>query len=232
VKLTDPIISQLETKLGIPAGFFENLLNEDDWSFIIKLDALIEASLTHQLVEVLSTSISEFSSEFYDREKIEKFVSWLDLSNPRTSKLTLAVGMGLMLDNHPKFVRLLAEIRNNLVHDIRNTNFNLGNYVSLLRGEKRDNFFNTLRIDSKNKIIRDKFDKEIDYDEFILRYPKLSIWFTASDLLSEIAYCVNTFQLEKENHSLTRQINQESRKILDMVLSLVEYRINNEDSKR
>jgi len=45
-------IPKLEEDLSIQNGFFNNLLKEDDWSFIIKIHALFESSLyifTHKL---------------------------------------------------------------------------------------------------------------------------------------------------------------------------------------
>ena len=44
------VVSSVQ-KLGLPEGFYNNLLNEDDWSFVIKLSALFEAAATHVLTE-------------------------------------------------------------------------------------------------------------------------------------------------------------------------------------
>jgi len=41
-----PALEELETRLCLPMGFCEGLRREDDWSFIIKLHALLEAALT------------------------------------------------------------------------------------------------------------------------------------------------------------------------------------------
>ena len=49
----DQSISKFETDLNISPGFYKNLLHEDDWSFIIKLSALLETSSTDVLTKVL-----------------------------------------------------------------------------------------------------------------------------------------------------------------------------------
>ncbi len=43
-------LSALEIDLHLPSGFVMRLLDEDDWSFVIKLHALFEAALTCALV--------------------------------------------------------------------------------------------------------------------------------------------------------------------------------------
>jgi hypothetical protein len=35
-------VKAFERRLGLPVGFYERLLQEDDWSFVIKLNALFE----------------------------------------------------------------------------------------------------------------------------------------------------------------------------------------------
>jgi hypothetical protein len=41
------------TRLGVPPGFYDRLLHEDDWSFVIKLNALVEAACTDALAASL-----------------------------------------------------------------------------------------------------------------------------------------------------------------------------------
>ena len=45
------LLATLERRVGIPQGFVHSLLSEDDdWSLVIKLAVLVEASVTHALV--------------------------------------------------------------------------------------------------------------------------------------------------------------------------------------
>ena len=44
-----PRLDELESNIGVEQGFFDRLLHEDDWSFVIKLHAVFEAVVTHLL---------------------------------------------------------------------------------------------------------------------------------------------------------------------------------------
>lgn len=46
-------VEELVKELGLPEGFYAELLGEDDWSFIIKLHALMEAAVTGLIVAAL-----------------------------------------------------------------------------------------------------------------------------------------------------------------------------------
>jgi len=56
-------------EIGLSADFFDALLKEDSWSFVIKTHALLEASLTYLLVK--ETNLP----------KLEKIFSNLELGN-------------------------------------------------------------------------------------------------------------------------------------------------------
>jgi hypothetical protein len=74
-------INELEIDLGVDVGFFESLLNEDDWSFVIKLHALLEAATGHLLVE------------HFDDKRLEEVIAHLEMSNQRTGKIALLKSM-------------------------------------------------------------------------------------------------------------------------------------------
>jgi hypothetical protein len=44
-----PDVEQFEQRLELPKGFYTDLLREDDWSFVIKLSAFLEAACTTSL---------------------------------------------------------------------------------------------------------------------------------------------------------------------------------------
>jgi len=56
----------------LPDDFYNNLLKEDDWSFVIKLHSLIEASVTHLLTETLDIALKDYVTDFINKENIEK----------------------------------------------------------------------------------------------------------------------------------------------------------------
>ena len=47
-------LANIESRLGIPAGFIQSLFSESsDWEFIVKLSVLIEAAVTRSIVTKL-----------------------------------------------------------------------------------------------------------------------------------------------------------------------------------
>lgn len=48
-------VAQFEHCLGLPNGFYGQLLKEEDWSFVVKLSALFEAACAHILMKRLHT---------------------------------------------------------------------------------------------------------------------------------------------------------------------------------
>jgi hypothetical protein len=112
------IARQLEVELSLSSGFLEALKDEDDWSFVIKAHALIEAAVTHALV--VRTGL-ENSAEFF---------SYLELSASETGKLALAKSIDLLDEDERRFVRALSELRNKFVHDVKNVQMTLMKYIA------------------------------------------------------------------------------------------------------
>ena len=110
-------IDELERKLGVSPGFVEALEKEDDWSFVIKLHALFESVCTHLLVH------------HFRESSIHDIVSHLELSNKRTGKAAFLKALGLLGDDERRYISSLSELRNNLVHDVRQSTFRLAEMV-------------------------------------------------------------------------------------------------------
>jgi integrase len=67
-------VRQLQKEIGISEGFLEALASEgDDWSFVIKLSALMEGALTHLLTETIG------------RQELRDAFAHLDLGKPITT---------------------------------------------------------------------------------------------------------------------------------------------------
>ena len=74
----DEGILDLESKMGVRNGFFETLRDAgDDWSFVIKLHALIEAACTHLLLYHLEEPV------------LSEAISRLDLSSRPVGKVAM-----------------------------------------------------------------------------------------------------------------------------------------------
>jgi hypothetical protein len=74
-------IAAFEERLGLPKKFYVRLLEENDWSFVIKLNALFEAVCSHALSARLNAPelIDQFARlELADRDRGKiKFLSSL-----------------------------------------------------------------------------------------------------------------------------------------------------------
>lgn len=116
-------IFQLARDLGLPDTFLSDLLKEDDWSFIIKLHALLEAVLTHLLTHT------------FGKPELNDIFSKLQFRGP-TGKLEYIRALNLLNKNEIEFIDELTTIRNNLVHKIENVNFDLKKNINRYSKDK------------------------------------------------------------------------------------------------
>lgn len=205
------VINILEQKIGVSTGFFNTLLKEDDWTFIVKLHALIEASITHLLSETISISMSDYSKDI-NKQSLTKVLSWTELSNKRTGKTAIAHSLGLILDYQREFIYYLSDLRNILVHDVKNASFKLNDYVTGLETQRRKNFilaFNSRAV--SDMAISNLLKRSITKDKFTIENPKFAIWLTSLISLEEIHYCIEAFS----NHLELNKLLQEKSKMLD-----------------
>lgn len=177
-------VAAIERRLGLPTGFYQSLLAESDWAFVIKLHALFEAVATHTLVIKLG------------HDSLEESLSRIELSDSRYGKAKLLRDLGAITGEQAGFIRFLSEIRNKLVHRIENVGFLFEAHVADLDSNQRARFVQWAGLGVRDEIqLR---DKTVAKRDFVLQNPKLSIWMTAS----EVVACL---RLEEEFADLERQ---------------------------
>lgn len=101
-------VGRLEGDCGLPEGFCVKLVQEDDWSFVIKMHSLLESAVSRLLTTALG------------RSELEDIFSALDTSNTKTGKIAFTSALGLLPKQHLDFIRSLSELRNRLVHRVKN----------------------------------------------------------------------------------------------------------------
>jgi len=187
----DKGIIDLEQNIGVSPGFFETLVSEDDWSFIIKLHALFEAACTHLLL-------------FHFKEPgIASVISRLELSDKTKGKLALLKGAELLGTDDRAFIAKLSELRNSLVHDITNSKYSLKGLVNSFTENQLTKFARTFspfeaRVldiqEGKGLITKEKGTLNLpqNYDINTLKNrakanPKEYIWYGAQAVLVSIA---------------------------------------------
>src|SRR5438034_5208482 len=115
-KLFAETVRALVGELRQKGNFLHGLLKQDDWSFVIKAHALLEAVVT-QLV------IANIGSASFVR-----CIERLPLGG-QFGKIRLCEQLGLLSDDQRKFVRWLSELRNPLVHRLDKVTFTFAAHV-------------------------------------------------------------------------------------------------------
>jgi hypothetical protein len=186
-------LSALEADLHLPPGFIMRLLDEDDWSFVIKLHALFEAALTHALIHKLgATALRDVLAE-------------TELSNPSTGKVAFARALELLDKKERRFITSLSQLRNKLVHNIENVRFTLPDHLRGLDSNQREAFVESFSFSHEEKFRI--AGHEVTRHKFTADNPKIVIWQTGIWLLARL-------QLEKEIAQLT---NEAARTLMDAV---------------
>jgi hypothetical protein len=158
------LVQPFEEKLNIKPGFFENLQNEDDWSFIIKSHAFLEAALSYALTKTTG------------KDELGEIYTKLDLNNSRTGKVAFATALHILDEQDRRFISQLSKLRNLIVHNITQVDFNLSEYISQLDKNTLNELVSSFGyIPAKNDA-----DTKIDRAEItrsIKASPKETIWY-------------------------------------------------------
>jgi hypothetical protein len=118
----------LSDTVGITPSFGKSLDTDDDWTYVIKMHAFLEAALNHLVLGRLKQPL------------LNDFVTRLETNDRRTGKLAVIKAFNLLTDNAIMFVRLLSEVRNRAVHDIKNFDLNLTAYIGGLDQQQKKNW--------------------------------------------------------------------------------------------
>lgn len=170
-------IKKFEEELSLPKNFFNKLIDEDDWTFIIKLSALLEAVTTNILIEKI------------DYRNLEESISFMDYANPRTGRIKFLKDMNVLSKEHYKVLEKFALLRNQVVHKIENVDFSFDKYIEGFDKGQKKSFVKDFGL-GINDEIKIK-DIKISKHDFVLENPKLAIWIT----IGEVIACIS---LEKE----------------------------------
>ncbi len=101
-------------------SFVTELLQGDDWSFVIKTQALLEACITEAVLVRLGDN------------RIKKTVENLPLVGDEASKLQFAKDLGLLDGAQRRFIKRMAALRNRLAHRVEYVSFKFPDYVASL----------------------------------------------------------------------------------------------------
>lgn len=162
-------IAAFEERLGLPKKFYVRLLEENDWSFVIKLNALFEAVCSHAL-----------SARLNAPELIDQFAR-LELADRDRGKIKFLSSLGCLTNEQAKFLRELASLRNKLAHDVSQVTFTFDSYVSKLDSNQRKNLVKVFGYNGNDPVFI--ADKKIPLSKFVMENMKLVTWLTAANVL-------------------------------------------------
>ncbi len=154
-----------ETELELPQGFLDRLAVEDDWSFVIRAHALVEATITH----LLSAAVDPRLRDCFER---------LEVSNAEYGKMRFAGALELVSGAERKFVRVLSELRNRTVHDIRQVSFTFDGYLDAMDKNQRAAFVDALAGTADEGSERELFRT------LVMKEPRIAVWAATMQVLS------------------------------------------------
>lgn len=156
-------------ELSLPKDFYKNLLNEDDWSFIIKISALLEAVTTNLLVKKFKI------------DELEKALSFLDYANGNYGKIRLLYDMKVLNKEQYNILKKFAELRNSVVHNVSNVGFSFDSLIKESNKDQNNNFVNCYGYGIKD--VSEFKNLKIKKKDFVTNNPKISIWITIGEII-------------------------------------------------
>jgi len=192
IKTLEETVSILERELNLPSGFLSGLKSEDDWPFIIKAHAFLEALFTHVLIKSIGN------------EELRDIFSRLEMSNKNTGKAEFARALGLIDKDGFRFITKFSELRNLLVHDIGKVNFNFSEYVSRMDKNQFKSFVDSFAYFASEEELSIRRET---VNELLRADPKLSVWYSIMHFTGVI-YWKREVTILKRDVVILRRVNR------------------------
>lgn len=194
----DVEVRALERRLGLPEGFWERLSEEDDWSCVVKLNALIEAASTHALVARLRC------------QEILEPLSHLELAGTRCGKTAFLSALDCLTKQQITFIRKLAELRNDLVHNVTNASFSFASWLESMEAGRRRGFVTALGYVFGDPVVHVKTGKRTPLAAFFAINPKVVVLLGARDVLAclHLEYAAADIRVMEEELEAVRKFSE------------------------
>lgn len=194
--MPESAVRMLESELGLPERFFDTLVKEDDWSFVIKLHALFESALSFVVGHRLGTQVAGV-------------VARLDMNGAR-GKVAFARALEILEDEEVRFLDLLSALRNRCAHGIRQAvEFSLPAYVAGLDRDGRKNFQRAICHKDVDKVITIG-GISVTRGQFVIENPKIEIWLASLYVLAGLYMLkeIEEFTRRKERSIIEESLRQ------------------------
>lgn len=167
-------VAEFEQRLGLKSGFYQDIVTNDDWSFIIKLNALFEAACTHALSQRIACP------ELLDE------LAQLEFADRRKGKVKFLLSLSVVTKEQAEILFDLAKLRNTLVHNVDQVAFSIDSYIAGLDSKKfkaKSALWGHGIVDFVNE-----GEVTISRTEFVRAKPKEALWLTCMEILA----CLHT----------------------------------------
>lgn len=181
-------VSELDEKYD----FLFPLLENDDWTMVIKSHVLIEKIVTNLIIAQT------------EQVKLKSFFERLPLSDEEIGKLAILKEYGLLSTRQRGFIKKFSTLRNNLIHDYEKSNFNLKDYLESMDKNQKKAWHNIITWFVKEK------SSENSWVQFSRASPKhalwLSVWFFISKVLTKELSLKGFTEIEKQALKTTQDL--------------------------
>ncbi|MCQ8896390.1 hypothetical protein NQT62_08090 [Limnobacter humi] len=158
-------IESLETALKITPGFFWKLCDQgDDWSFLIKVHALLEMAIGHLIQQRIGIP------------ELDSLIEKASLNGGTTSKIKIASALSLIDKDTTNFVDALSNLRNKAAHRIDSVALTMDDFIQAIDEKDVKNLFLRRSADQSKESIM----------ETVKIAPRFTIWISALNMLTEV----------------------------------------------
>jgi hypothetical protein len=180
-------VQRMERDLGLGPGFLADLiLEDDDWSLMIKVHAFVEAALTH----LLTVSIGH--------EELRELFSKMPMGT-QTGKVAFARALGLIDGDMAKFLGLLGRLRNAYAHSVKTVGLRIEAVIESFKEQDKSDIWKTLAYNTNARAIRIT-GKLLDPITFASQHPRLALWLSVTDAVA-LMFLEKQDRVERRKHA-------------------------------
>tara|TARA_B100001971_G_scaffold84647_1_gene78099 strand:+ start:210659 stop:211258 length:600 start_codon:yes stop_codon:yes gene_type:complete len=172
-------LKKAEQELNLPSGAVLDFPNEDDWSFIIKITALIERTINYLVTSDLN----------------DDHVSELIIGQKLRQKLNLAKNRKIIDPKTFEIFKYVSELRNKAAHNFLFTFeeiFKDSDSLNAYKGKFMDVWNNPVQVG----------DKKVQAKQFIVENPRITIFMDVIGRLSISNLEVETLAIKRDRDKL------------------------------
>jgi len=199
---TRDICTRVEADLGVERDFIFDLHKEPDWTFLVKLGAIVEAAVNQLILAGV------------EDQRLHETIGRLRLRGP-DSKLALAKDLDLLTTPQRRFVECVAQLRNSAVHDLRSFSLTLSGLLAAMPEQEEKQFWRDLLgvvVQEPGAAVRAGRVSDL---------AKFMIWLALSSFLDRLYWRKAVLTAEKEQEEFRRAHDAEMATRLDSILDLL-----------